>query len=94
MFGSGEDNNVAARMKQTSCQAWMWLGRAGVYRFLAHLLDTGLIKDSDLHHKTVNQLGATSCKAYFTKGWDEMVRALKQLLRTLSLLGRSRTRPH
>ncbi|KAI1318084.1 hypothetical protein F5Y16DRAFT_414506 [Xylariaceae sp. FL0255] len=77
LFGSGEDNNVAARMDQTS-QAWMRLTRAGVYPFLAYLLDANLIQDSDLHHDTVNRLGATACKTYFTKGWDEMMRTFDQ----------------
>ncbi|KAI0804242.1 hypothetical protein GGR55DRAFT_691101 [Xylaria sp. FL0064] len=78
LFGSGEDNNVAARMNQRSRKAWMRLTRTGVYPFLAHLLDTGVIEDGDLHHEAVNQLGVAACKAYFTEGWDEMVSAFKK----------------
>ncbi|KAI1316902.1 hypothetical protein F5Y16DRAFT_160834 [Xylariaceae sp. FL0255] len=77
LFGSGEDNNVAARINQTS-QAWMRLTRAGVYPFLAHLLDAGLVQDNDLHHDTVNQIGVTACQAYFARGWDDMIRAFEQ----------------
>ncbi|KAI1291234.1 hypothetical protein F5Y03DRAFT_388584 [Xylaria venustula] len=50
----------------------------GMYPFIAHLLDIGVIKDGDLDHKTVNQLGVTACKAYFTDGWDKMVRTFEQ----------------
>ncbi|KAI0903470.1 hypothetical protein F4823DRAFT_568659 [Ustulina deusta] len=76
LFGSGEDSNIASRKNQMSRQAWVRLTRAGVYPLLAHLLHAGRVGDSDLHHAAVNQLGATSCKAYSTKGWDEMVGAL------------------
>ncbi|KAI1158981.1 hypothetical protein F5B18DRAFT_664818 [Nemania serpens] len=78
LFGSGEDNHVAARMNRTSNSAWTRLVRAGVYPFLAHLLDTGSIEDGDLHHEVVNQLGVAACKAYYTEGWDGMVKALEQ----------------
>ncbi|KAI1291200.1 hypothetical protein F5Y03DRAFT_400871 [Xylaria venustula] len=78
LFGSGEDNNVAARMNQRSRKAWMRLTRTGVYPFLAHLLDMGVIEDGDLHHEAVNQLGVMACKAYFTEGWDEMVSAFEK----------------
>ncbi|KAJ3552651.1 hypothetical protein NPX13_g11064 [Xylaria arbuscula] len=73
LFSRGEDNNVAARINHESKKSWIRLIRAGVYPFLAHLLDRDVIKDKDLDHKPVNQLGVTACKAYFTKGWDEMV---------------------
>ncbi|KAI1181380.1 hypothetical protein F5B17DRAFT_445021 [Nemania serpens] len=78
LFGSGADNNVAARMSQASQNTWMRLTRAGVYPFLAHLLATGMIQDGDLHHDAVKQLGVTACRAYFTAGWDEMVRVCEQ----------------
>ncbi|KAI3322842.1 hypothetical protein HD806DRAFT_116419 [Xylariaceae sp. AK1471] len=78
LFGSGEDNNVAARMNHKSKKAWIRLTRAGVYPFLAHVLDTGVIKDGDLDHDAVNQLGVMACKAYFTEGWDEMVGAFEK----------------
>ncbi|KAJ3564803.1 hypothetical protein NPX13_g7721 [Xylaria arbuscula] len=72
LFGSGKNNNVAARMNRTSKKAWIRLIRAGVYPFLAHLLDTSVFEDDDLHHEAVNQLGVAACKAYFTEGRDEM----------------------
>lgn len=78
LFGRGEDNNIAARMNHKSKKAWIRLIRAGVYPFLAHLLDTGVIKDEDLDHEVVNQLGVAACKRYFTKGWDGMVSAFEK----------------
>ncbi|KAJ3575071.1 hypothetical protein NPX13_g4159 [Xylaria arbuscula] len=78
LFSSGEDHNVAARMNHTSKKAWIRLIRAGVYPFLAHLLDTSVIEDDDLHHEAVNQLGVAACKAYFTEGRDEMISVFEQ----------------
>ncbi|KAI0804892.1 hypothetical protein GGR55DRAFT_657637 [Xylaria sp. FL0064] len=78
LFGRGEDNNIAARMNYKSKKAWVRLIRAGVYPFLAHLLDTGVIKDGDLDHEVVNQLGVAACKRYFTEGWDGMVSAFEK----------------
>ncbi|RYC62831.1 hypothetical protein CHU98_g3375 [Xylaria longipes] len=78
LFGSGEDNNVAARMNRTSKKAWIRLIRAGVYPYLAHLLDASVIEDDDLQHEAVNQLGVAACKAYFTEGRDEMVGVFEQ----------------
>ncbi|KAI0203071.1 hypothetical protein F4808DRAFT_449388 [Astrocystis sublimbata] len=77
LFGSGDDNNVAARMKHTS-KAWVCLTRAGVYPFLSHLLGTGLVQDSALHHIVINELGATACREYFAKGRGGMARVLEQ----------------
>ncbi|KAI0812982.1 hypothetical protein GGR55DRAFT_687866 [Xylaria sp. FL0064] len=77
LFGSGEDNHVAARMNHKS-KAWICLIRAGVYPFLAYLLDINMIKDEHLDHEVVNQLGVAACKAYFTEGWDEMVSAFEK----------------
>ncbi|KAI0100404.1 hypothetical protein GGR51DRAFT_532792 [Nemania sp. FL0031] len=49
LFDRDKDNQVAARMNQIWREAWMRLTRVGLYPFLAHLLDRGLIKDSHLY---------------------------------------------
>ncbi|KAI0163853.1 hypothetical protein GGR57DRAFT_268005 [Xylariaceae sp. FL1272] len=78
LFGRGDDINVAARMKDTSEQAWRRLIRAAVYPFLAYLLARGSVRDGDLHHEVVNQLGATACREFFIKGRTAMVKALEK----------------
>ncbi|RYO95237.1 hypothetical protein DL764_007722 [Monosporascus ibericus] len=79
LFGSGgEGDNVRVRLSGTPAQAWTRLTRAGVYPALARLMEAGLIEDNDLHHETINKLGAKACKTYFTKGWAEMVEVFKE----------------
>ncbi|RYO91427.1 hypothetical protein DL766_009851 [Monosporascus sp. MC13-8B] len=79
LFGSGgEGDNIGARLSGTPGQAWTRLTRAGVYPALARLMEAGLIEDNDLHHETINRLGAKACKTRFTKGWAEMVEVFEE----------------
>ncbi|KAI0156753.1 hypothetical protein GGR52DRAFT_200011 [Hypoxylon sp. FL1284] len=74
LFG---DSNVGARLREGSRCAWTRLIRAGVYPALARLMEDGLIQDEDLHHGTINPLGAQACKAYLAQGRAAMVEVWK-----------------
>lgn len=75
LFG---DSNVGARLRGGSRRAWTRLVRAGVYPTLAGLVEDGLIQDEDLHHETINPLGAQACKAYLAHGRAAMVEVLER----------------
>lgn len=78
LFGSGEGDNIWARLSGRTGQAWTRLLRAGVYPALARLIEANLIQDEDLYYGTLNEVGAKACKMYFTTGWAKMVEVLKQ----------------
>ncbi|KAI1382611.1 uncharacterized protein F4822DRAFT_439241 [Hypoxylon trugodes] len=70
-------SNVRARLSGRSGHAWTRLVRAGVYPALARLIEADLIQDEDLHHGTINPLGARACKAYLAQGRAAMVKVFE-----------------